>query len=814
MPPWVSIAVARPLSEPLTYAVPATLTDRVRVGHAVEVPLGRQRETGYVLGLVDDPGIDPSKVRPLIRLLDPEPVFDEEQLAFFEWIARYYLAPLGQVIRTATPTEVRARSMRVLHPSEEGIEGLTSGQVEGTEALVLREVIARPGLTRRGLARRLSQELDARQVERAAAKLGRMGLVVWEDREVEGVRGRVKVARLLVAPAEASARVPRMGKRMAAVCDTLAREGGEMSLPALAAAQGSGAHDAVRRLVAAGVVDVDEREQRDALEITAPLGASTPPVLLPAQRDALEAITGEEGARPWLLFGVTGSGKTEVFLGAATHALEQGRQVCVLVPEIGLTPQLVGRFKARFGAQVAVLHSGLTASDRLAHWRRIRAGEASVAVGARSALFAPFENLGLIVVDEEHDDSYKQDDGVCYHARDLAVVLGARHRCPVVLASATPSLESWHNARSGRYGLLRLPDRATPRPAPRLEVVDLTEVPKDDDGRRPLLAPVVVDALRQTFASGGQAVVLYNRRGFATMVQCGSCGATWECPNCGISMTLHRHHQVMACHYCGLRRPASSTCPSCGSSDLHELGQGTERVHDVLQGLFPNVGMARMDADTTAVRGSHHQILDRVRRGEVQLLVGTQIVAKGHDLPGVQTAVVVSADHGLRMPDFRSAERTVSLVVQAAGRAGRGEVPGRVLIQTSSPDHEALMDLGDVESFMEREIRRRKILAYPPWTRLVLWSLDGVDRSRVSRAAASLAQRLSRMTPPDRSVQVLPPAPAALPRLVGRWRFQVIVRGHEVRSLRAFLERSRTVWGEPLAGGVRLKVDVDPRHLM
>jgi len=598
------------------------------------------------------------------------------------------------------------------------------------------------------------------------------------------------------------------------VLDAVAREGGEADLTGLAAAQGATVHDAVRRLEAAGAVRKEQREVRDVLDAAPALGSSQPPVLNPAQQAALEALTGPQAAQAWLLFGVTGSGKTEVFLGAASHALSQGRQVCVLVPEIGLTPQLVGRFKARFGDAVAVLHSGLTARDRLAHWRRIRAGEAQVAVGARSALFAPFASLGLIVVDEEHDDSYKQDDGVRYHARDLAVVLGRRHACPVILASATPSLESWSNAQQGRYGLLELPERATPRPVPRIELVDLSQVDKDEDGRRPLLAPTVVQALRETFDAGGQAIVLYNRRGFATMVQCGSCGATWECPNCGISMTLHRKAHVMACHYCGLRRPYVDRCPSCDSTDLQELGKGTERVADVLAELFPQVATARMDADTTAVRGAHHRILDDVRSGRVQMLVGTQIVAKGHDLPGVQTAVVVSADHGLRMPDFRSAERTVALVVQAAGRAGRGDVPGRVLVQTMNPDHDALQDLGDVQAFLERERNKRQVLAYPPWTRLVLIGLDGAKRPQVARAATGLAQRLQRLTPTDRSVEVLPAAPAAMPILVGRWRFQVIVRGHHVGSLRAYLKRVRSVLDEAGGAGVRVHVDVDPRHLM
>ena len=486
----------------------------------------------------------------------------------------------------------------------------------------------------------------------------------------------------------------------------------------------------------------------------------------------------------------------------------------VLVPEIGLTPQLVGRFKARFGNQVAVLHSGLTGSERLAEWRRIRAREAAIAVGARSALFAPFVDLGLVVVDEEHDDSYKQDEGLRYHARDLAVVLGTRHRCPVVLASATPSMESWANARLGRYTTLRLPTRATPRPVPRVELVDLTQLEPAEDGKRPVFAPVVVEALRETFVQGGQAVVLYNRRGYATMVQCTSCGGTWECPNCGITMTLHQRAQTICCHYCGLKRPAVDECPSCGRASLEELGKGTEKVEEVLKRLFPDVPMARMDADTTAVRGAHHRILSAFRRRDTQLLVGTQIIAKGHDFPGVQTAVVVSADHGFRMPDFRAAERTVSLLVQLAGRAGRGSTPGRVLLQTWTPEHYALQHLDAMEAFYEREFKIRETLRYPPHTRLVLLRIDGVKRRAVVARAGRLASDLRRLASRAPDIQVLGPAPAAMARLVGRWRFQVVIRGGDVRVLRAWLADARTLFKPSLGDGVRLQVDVDPRHLM
>jgi primosomal protein N' (replication factor Y) len=809
------VAIARPVTGPFSYAIPAALAGQVGVGHVVLAPFGqRGAETGYVVGLAEDPGVDPAKVKPIQRLLDPTPAFDGSQLEFFRWIADYYLAPLGLVIHTALPSRMAARVLEVLDPTDEGVEALASAAVEGALLPVLREVIARPGLTRRGLARRLHDLVEPEDVSRAVDGLLRRGFVAWAEREAGAGRATVTTVRLAMERAAAAAAVPRLGTRMAAILDALERAGGPVDLTALAAEQGATVHSAVRRLAEVGAVVVEAREWRDALAEAAPMGPREPPPLNEDQRAALSALTAADAAGAFLLFGVTGSGKTEVFLGAAAHALAAGRQVLVLVPEIGLTPQLVGRFAARFGDEVAVLHSGLTGAERLAQWRRIRAGEARVAVGARSALFAPFSRLGLVVVDEEHDDSYKQDEGVRYSARDLAVVLGARHGCPVVLASATPSLETWHNAEQGKYRLLRLPRRATAQAVPTVEIVDMTAVDVDEQGRRPMFHPDVVRALGQTFAAGGKAIVLYNRRGYASMVRCDGCGGTYDCPNCRITLTLHRSARNLACHYCGFKRPLEPRCPACGADALVEVGKGTEKVEETLAALFPAVPQLRMDADTTAVRGAHHEILAAFREGGARLLVGTQIVAKGHDIPDVHTAVVVSADSGFRMPDFRSAERTYALLVQVAGRAGRGETAGRVLVQTWDADHYALAHLDDVTAFFDVELRLRRTLRYPPYTRLALVRLEGARREAVADAARALARALRDEARRASGVDVLGPAAAALPVLVGRWRFQVVLRGAQPGPFRRFLAAWRERLDAASRGGVRVSVDVDPRHLM
>jgi len=810
-PTYALIAVARPLPEPLTYSVPPWMSDTLQVGHVVMVPLGRGQETGYVVGFTDRLNFDPAKAKPISRVLDPTPAFDADQLAFFEWMADYYLASLGMVISTAVPKDIKARTVMGLFPSEDGADALAEGSVDDAPALLLREIVQRPGTTARSLARRLRDEIEAEPLNKALKSLERRGLVRTEPVEIAAPRAVVRTVRLTAPLDDVLAKISKRASRQRALAQAIGAE--VRDVPELAAQQGSSARASLNKLVEAGLAELGEREDRDVLDQAKAMGARRPPNLNDDQQAALAALTGPDRAKTWLLWGVTGSGKTEVFLGAAADTLARNQHVLVLVPEIGLTPQLVGRFKARFGEDIAVLHSGLTGRDRRSWWRRIRAGEVRLTVGARSALFAPFPDLGLIVVDEEHDDSYKQDDGVSYSARDLAVVLGKRVGCPVILASATPAMETLQNAKTGRYGLLRLPKRATPRPVPTVELVDMTEVDRVD-GRAPILAPRVVDALQSTFDRGGKAVVLYNRRGFATSVQCTSCGGAYECPNCGVSMTLHKKHRVMACHYCGLKRPYTGECPACQKPTLEELGKGTERVAEFLAETFPGVGQVRMDADTTAVRGAHHALLEQFRDGDARLLVGTQIVAKGHDFPDVYTAVVVSADMGLRMPDFRAAERTWALLVQLAGRAGRGDVPGQVLVQTWNPEHYALQALDHPRVFLEREAKLRHALHYPPFSRLVLLRLDGIDRRAVSRAAGELAAALDRDARNYPGIKILGPAAAAMPKLVGRWRFQVIIRGDNVGAWRAFLRNWRARWLKSPGRGVRLHVDVDPRHIM
>ncbi len=817
---FVKVAVAAPLPEPLTYAwdpdlIEGPAVDAPLQGHPVLVPLGSRVVNGWVVEADVPCDIPIRSVKPVQRLLDARPVFGAEQLRFLRWAARYYLAPLGEMLNTALPSGARAKTRRVLLPADTAPDALATESVPEPRATVLREVIQHPGRTPRSYAKRLSQELEPAQVRAAITALKREGLLQGANRELGTSSDRVPQVHLLIDPAELEAHSVRPGARMRGVVVRLAEAGGAMDLPDLLKLEGEHARGAVNKLAERGVLELRSRERTDPVQ-AGELGGAAPEPLppTPAQQAVLDAL-GAHGPGTTLLHGVTGSGKTEVYLQAAARAIEAGQQVLVLVPEIGLTPQLVGRFRARFGDSVAVLHSGLTGVERLRSWRRIRSGHARVAVGARSALFAPFQQLGLVVVDEEHDDSYKQDDGVRYHARDLAVVRGAMASCPVVLGTATPSAETLQNAIDGRYRLQQLKARISPRPVPELELVDLSQVPRGEGGVRPLLSDHLVQALEGVLAAGGKAILLHNRRGYATIVQCPDCGGRYTCPSCDISMVLHKRHGKLTCHYCGLQRPFRTDCPSCGG-EVEVLGEGAELLEETLERLFPWAPVARMDADTTAARGSHHRILEGFRTGATRLLVGTQVVAKGHDFPDVQLAAAVNIDMVLNLPDFRSTERTWALCTQLAGRAGRGELPGRVVLQTHHPDHFVFRTLDDPQAFLAQESRLRTVLGYPPFARLVLVRVESADRVAALNLAVELGQQLRRARPQGGAVDVLGPAPSPLARLVGRWRYQLLLRGWETGPFRRWLDAQAPLL---LAGGrerrgVRITVDVDPRSVM
>ena len=591
-----------------------------------------------------------------------------------------------------------------------------------------------------------------------------------------------------------------------------------MSRKDLAAAAGVSV-SVIDSLVSGGLLYYDRIEiRRDPYPEEGP-AAGVDLSLTPDQSLALREINSaiDRCAREiFLLFGVTSSGKTEVYLRSIEHTLARGRQSVVMVPEISLTPQMVSIFKGKFGDRVAVLHSRLSDGERYDEWRRIASGEAPVVLGARSASFAPLDNPGLIILDEEHENSYKQEENPRYHARDVALWLAGRYRAVAVLGSATPAVESYYRAQpGGPYSLLTLPGRVEMRPLPGVRVIDMREEIKE--GNAGLFSRALVDAVREKLERREQVILFLNRRGYSTFVVCRDCGLVMKCPHCDISLTYHTGG-FLRCHYCNHVAAAPGSCPDCSSGHLAYFGTGTQKIEEEVTRVFPEARVVRMDSDTTSRKGSHGKILKVFREGGADILVGTQMVAKGLDMPGVTLVGVVGADLTLHMPDFRSAERTFQLVAQVAGRAGRGDLGGEVLVQTYSPDHYSIMYASrhDYINFYKHEMRIREALQYPPYTRLARVLFTGKDEEAVKKAAEGLSSILARMTGKAEygGIEILGPAAAPLPRIKDRYRHHLVVKSKSGKMLRALLKNMMDRVELKGKGGVNISVDIDPQNLM
>ena len=561
------------------------------------------------------------------------------------------------------------------------------------------------------------------------------------------------------------------------------------------------------------------------------------------QKEVIDVIVNSlerETFQAFLLKGVTGSGKTEVYLRAIEHAIGSGRGAIVLVPEISLTPQVLERFRARFGSKVAEFHSGLTMSKRIEEWHRTTNGDATIVIGARSAVFAPVKNLGIMVVDEEHESSYKQEEAPRYSARDVALVRARQVGASAILGSATPSLESFHNAQTGKYSLLQLPNRVGNRPLPNISVVDLRQAKEKDKlakdcrkkgsekykrgGHGWVLSRPMVDALQSCMDKGEQALLFLNRRGFASCVQCKDCGWTAVCTHCNVTLTYHLADRNLRCHYCNNRERSPEICPDCLGRNLDSRGIGTQRVEEVLKKEFPLARISRMDRDTTRSRGSHGRILRSLAEGEIDILVGTQMVAKGHDYPGITLVGVVQADATLNMPDFRSGERTFQVLTQVAGRAGRGDVPGEVIVQTFRPQHYALRHAiaQDYDGFAREELQYRRELDYPPYSRMLRFRIEAQDSGPAEHFSTQLAMKIrKRLKSMDgvgcnvSPLEILGPTPGIFDKLQGRHRWQVVIKGSSSQRLnRLVQEITQTEYsGFRPPSGVKLGIDVDPIEL-
>ncbi len=845
----VAIVAAAGGAAELTYAIPAALEGCVEPGHRVLVPIRSRRVTGIVVETGENLESGGAQPRPLLEVLEARPLFDRAHLALMEFLSSYYMAPLAEAYRSVIPGVARVESQQT-YKLGDAPGALALAAMTPLERSVI-AVLGKRAMTLRQLAR-----LGGRNpVAAALARLAVDGLVERHD----GTHGRHRDSTLQLVRLGARAESHKLrGPKQRAIMQRLAQGAGKFRLDEIEA-ELPGARAALRAMAQRGIVEIVPAAADEHAAALAPyprsvgdetangkhansdidqqngIAAAQPFELSWEQSAAIEAAIPairERRFQTFLLWGVTASGKTEVYLQLAGEVLKAGRQVLVLVPEIALADQVVREFRARFGPLVGIVHSAQNVAERWGGWIGALSGQARIMIGPRSVVFAPIHGLGLIVVDEEHDPAYKQEEGIRYNARDLAVALGQFSECAVVLGSATPSAESFTNARRGRYRQLRLSRRVNERELAQVEIIDLREhfararastksgVEEGADGDTSAgavpLSPPLVDALRENLVAGGQSVVFLNRRGYHNFLQCHLCGNVIACANCSVSMTFHLRDRTLRCHYCGANSAAPEKCPECGGLGLAGQGFGTERLVHALAELMPAARIERMDSDTSGRKGARGALVDALRRGEIDVLVGTQMVTKGFDLPGVTLVGVVLADLALNMPDFRSAERTFQLLTQVAGRAGRGERPGRVLIQTYAPHHYSIRAARDQDyaRFMRRELDLRRELMYPPFARMALVRIEGQETSSVSALAAKVAAFLGRFAKPE-AMRVLGPAPAPIERIKNRYRWQVVVKAQALADLRAALAAMRGEI-EPLAerDDVRLGIDIDPINML
>ncbi len=742
--------------EPLIYRLPAALIAKLVPGTRVLVPLHKRQVTGVVLSIADES--PHSEVKDLSEILDDQPIIDAELLKLAQWISQYYLVPLGDVIATILPPNSRRESQRVVTLLQ--TDAVPDDELE---AGILRALSKHKGKIR---LKTLIRLLSGRHIARILAKLESRG-VVSQAEHLAKIRPR-KVPLLSIPMRDIAPATVRLNSQQAFAMDT----------------------------VTAGI--------------------------------------DRGGFETFLLHGITGSGKTEIYLRAMAYARERGRRSIILIPEISLTPQLLDQMHRHFPGKVGVLHSALTDAERWAQWWRILRGEVDVVVGARSAVFAPLTNIGLIIVDEEHDSSYKQEEGLRYNGRDVAVVRGKRLGCPVLLGSATPALESYENCRQGRYKLVEMTERVEQRPLPAVETIDMrhefvkSAVPDKPFESIPkiakklakprLMAESFIAAVKQNYLDKRQTLIFLNRRGFANFLQCGLCGHVWHCPHCSVTLTLHLRRRMLACHHCDYRREMSDVCPECRNPSLAPVGTGTEQVEEAFRQLIPEARVARMDRDTTRKRGSQEALIRHWKHGDIDILIGTQMITKGHDVAGVTLVGALSADLSLNLPDFRAAERTFQLLSQVAGRAGRGSDPGRMVIQTYSPDHYAIQHLPahDYKGFFAIESEFRRALNYPPFAKLINLRFDGPKADEVEKRAKSVAAQLRQLQVREPKfnpgIEVLGPAAAPIEKLRDRFRWQLLLKGKNSASLLEFASHARKLSPDSRAG--RLQIDVDPYSML
>jgi primosomal protein N' (replication factor Y) len=807
---YIDVAVALPVHNTYTYTVPESLSSYTAVGKRVLVPFRKRRVTGYILDTHSKTAL--RDIKPIFDVLDDEPLFPSSMIPFFTWVAEYYIHPVGEVIKCALPGGLNIYDYISISISDKGKKALENNLTSMSEREVL-NFLKKGALRLKQLDRKIKTKITSALI----CSMKDRGWIITK-RELRGGQTRPLMERYISLNPSYPSR-ERLSAPRKKIIDILESEG-EISLKKIRA-QVPSAPRLIKPLNQAGYISIFEKEAyRDPFGDT--IEADESLQLTNEQKRAVSQVEDSLGKRyaAYLLAGVTGSGKTEVYLQLAAEAIKNGLCVLVLIPEIGLVSQMERRFRARFGECVAVLHSGLSAGERYDQWMRIARKEVMIAIGARSAVFSPFSHVGLIIVDEEHDTSYKQEGNLRYHARDLAVMRAKLDHSIALLGSATPSIQSYYNAKDEKFIELNLKSRVEQRPLPEIQIVDLRHS-WDKKGFKRFITPELYKGMKQALEHGEQVLIFLNRRGFASFPVCRTCGEAVRCKNCDISLTLHQKSNAYKCHYCGFTRALISKCQDCGSSKIIHLGMGTEKVEAALTDLFPDAVIKRMDRDTTVRKGSIVKLLKGLKKGKIDILVGTQMVTKGHDFPNITLVGIICADLSLNFPDFRAGERTFQLLAQVAGRSGRGDIPGRVILQTYSPDHFSIIAAKnqDFKAFYQTEIDFRKSLKYPPFSRMIQIKISGKRKDITRQHAHALGDLLrivrTRHQSFTRGVEILGPVEAPIPRIANRYRWQVLLKGIGVKPLHQFIRKvlleNNTLFNNRT---VKVVIDVDPFFMM
>ena len=806
-PIYINVAIAVPIDQTYTYQVPETFKDSCFTGVRVMVPFGRQTLSGYCMEFTDDPPVD--KIKCIFDVLDETPLFYPDMVPLFKWMARYYCFPIGQVVKSCLPDGLSVITANTAKITPAGRKKLLSENMNPVEQKVL-QYLDKGQQPLKNIQKHFKNKVPMSCIRRLERHL----YVQIEKKEIRGAAAPKCIQYARFNP-DCQFKPDSVTSRQQELIQ-MVRHAGEISVADI---RKQGFSSQILKTVhQKGFLEFFDKElYRD------PFGETIPPdTYLPIptkhQATAIQTIENRigQGFQVYLLYGVTGSGKTEVYMRITNAAISKSRTALILVPEIALITQVERQFRARFGDCIAVLHSRLSNGERFDQWMRIVRKQATIVIGARSAIFAPLENIGIIIVDEEHDASYKQSTQFRYHGRDVAAMRGKMADAVVVLGSATPSIQNYYHGMQHKYQILRLPNRIHNRPMPVIQVVDLKQN-VGMRGMRRIITPELEHALKKNYENNQQSLLFLNRRGFATLPVCVQCGETMMCKNCDIAMIFHKNIHAYKCHYCGFTRPHNTQCPNCATGELKKLGYGTQRLEQDVSALIPDARVTRLDQDTTQKKGSIISILKELRDHQIDILVGTQMIVKGHDFPNITLVGIICADLSLNFPDFRAGELTFQILAQVAGRAGRGEIPGRVILQTYNPKHFIIQTAKkqNFQEFYDHEIQFRKNLLYPPFARLIQLTIAGPDPETTATYAGNVGQYCQKVKESRQAfvhaIEILGPVLAPVSRLANRYRWHILLKSMYMKALHQFFFYVKQAVDTHLDDkSVQVYVDVDP----